>query len=87
MTEINHKHLLKIVKCLPQDYSPWGSEIRWRDPNLSYPDCSWGCKFAVPLEGEFGADWVVCSNPDSHRAGLLTFEHQGCQKWVDDGKE
>lgn len=29
-------------------------------------------------------DWVICSNPESHRAGLLTFEHQGCFKFEED---
>jgi hypothetical protein len=32
----------------------------------------------VKLANEIGNDWGVCSNPESPRAGLLTFEHQGC---------
>ncbi len=26
-------------------------------------------------------DWGVCGNPASHRAGLLTSEHQGCPQF------
>ena len=42
-------------------------------------DCSCGCKHYVTLAGALGADWGVCTNPWSPRAGLLTFEHQGCE--------
>lgn len=41
-------------------------------------DCSSGCWWYLPLEGELGMDWGVCANPRSHRCGLLTHEHQGC---------
>ncbi|MGH7577399.1 MAG: DUF3027 domain-containing protein, partial [Longimicrobiales bacterium] len=44
-------------------------------------DCSSGCQFYLPLDGELGADWGVCTNPASHRAGKLTFEHQGCPQF------
>lgn len=79
-----HKHLLNILKTLPEDYDPWGKEVRWADDNKQYADCSWGCKYAIPLDGDLGMDWVVCTNPKSHRVGLLTFEHQGCFKFEDD---
>lgn len=71
-----HKELLKIVKRDPNDYSPFGDVERWKDENKAYPDCSCGCKFAIQLKGKLGSDWVVCTNPKSHRCGLLTFEHQ-----------
>lgn len=67
---------------MDEDYAPYGKVERWKDPNKEYPDCSTGCKFAIPLAGKLGMDWVVCTNPESHRCGLLTFEHQGCQKAV-----
>lgn len=73
---INHKDLLKVMKVLPTDYSPWGTVERWQDDNKAYPDCSCGCKYFVPLENNLGMDWGVCSKPDSPRSGLLTFEHQ-----------
>lgn len=81
---MKHEHLLQIMKKLPEDYDPWGKEVRWADDNKAYPDCSWGCKYAATLEGDLGADWVICTNPNSHRVGLLTFEHQGCLKFEED---
>lgn len=33
------------------------------------------------MEWPLGADWGVYSNPKSPRAGLLTFEHQGCREF------
>lgn len=66
-----HKHLLTIVPKRLMDYEPYG--VQERDSG----DCSWGCKWAAWLEDE-PADWLVCTNPNSHRCGLLTFEHQGC---------
>ena len=45
------------------------------------PDCSSGCKYFHTLEGEAGMDWGVCTCPESPRAGLLTFEHMGCNCW------
>ena len=42
-------------------------------------DCSCGCKFFYELEGQ--GDWGVCLNKQSPRAGLLTWEHQGCPQF------
>ena len=50
------------------------------------PDCSCGCIHFLPLEGEIGMDWGVCSCKESSRAGLLTFEHMGCDSF-EKGKE
>lgn len=33
------------------------------------------------LGGQLGQDWGICANPESPRAGLLTFEHQGCPQY------
>ena len=41
-------------------------------------DCSCGCYFFLNLQ-ESG-DWGVCCNPESPRAGFLTWEHQGCRE-------
>ena len=67
--------------CHPEDYMPWGDKKRWSEPEKLHNDCSQCCKWAIPLEDLIGADWVVCCNKKSHRAGLLTFEHQGCEHW------
>jgi hypothetical protein len=76
-----HEQLLKVVVAKIEDYEPWGVVDRENvDGKGSFgPDCSCGCKFYVELEGKLGMDWGVCRNPKSHRAGLLTFEHQGCR--------
>ncbi len=73
-----HKRLLAILPTRPEDYAPWGTVERWAT-DAAYPDCSSGCRHARWLEGDLGGDWCVCTNPASHRVGLLTFEHQGCQ--------
>lgn len=70
-----------ICKRLPTDYRDYGGNIeRWEIIELSYPDCSCGCKFWVPLYDEINewadCDWGVCTNPNSPRSGLLTWEHQ-----------
>jgi hypothetical protein len=68
----------KVVKVLPSDYLYYGGTIdRWADPEKVYPDCSSGCRYFKKVD----ADWGICTNADSPRAGLLTFEHMagdGC---------
>ncbi|HEX5053010.1 MAG TPA: hypothetical protein VFZ65_14645 [Planctomycetota bacterium] len=78
MTE--HERLLALVPRRREDYQPWGDD----DRDEPYgPDCSCGCRFARWLadtaNAKLGLDWCVCTNPASHRCGLLTFEHQGCR--------
>jgi len=77
-----HERLLQILKRFPQDYRPWGDDDR-EVGEFFGDDCSCGCRFARWLEdlGEehLSRDWCVCTNPKSHRCGLLTFEHQGCR--------
>ena len=82
MSEL-HKHLWTIVQQLPSDFEPYGSRDRDEDWE---PDCSCGCKYFLPLEGQLGMDWGVCANPASPRASLLTFEHQGCKAFEADEK-
>lgn len=77
---IKHKDLLAIVTKLKGDYEPWGSTPR-ETLTQWFPDCSCGCKYFAPIEGQLGADWGICCNRKSHRAGLLTFEHQGCKEF------
>lgn len=72
-----HDHLHSICHHLPSDFQPYGE--RERDG----ADCSCGCKHFLKLPGKLGFDWGVCVNPASPRAGLLTFEHQGCEQFED----
>lgn len=80
----HHGKLSSVCPSLPMDYAPWGKIERWADPNGRYPDCSHGCvhfyEVATKTRERLGLDWGVCTNPKSHRCGLLTFEHQGCQQ-------
>lgn len=46
--------------------------------NHNKPDCQNACRYFFPLAGDVGADWGVCTEPRSPRAGLLTYEHMGC---------
>src|SRR5215469_17839674 len=83
---ITHEHLLAIVARLPDDYQDFGTIERWADGRES-PDCSMGCRWYVKLQGSLGLDWGVCTNARSHRCGLLTFEHQGCQQFEEEKKQ
>jgi hypothetical protein len=68
-----HDLLHRVCRRLPSDFKPYGDRFRGGEP-----DCSCGCRFYVRLPGDLEADWGVCANPRSPRAGLVTFEHQGC---------
>jgi hypothetical protein len=70
-----HEKLLKIVQTLETDYELYGKVERGSS------DCSCGCRHFVKLAGDVGEEWGVCANPESARAGLLTFEHQGCPEF------
>ena len=74
------------MKILPTDYTDYGGTVeRWADDNKAYPDCSCGCKWAAWLDGDLGSDWCVCTNIQSPRVGLLTFEHMtGSECFVQD---
>ncbi|HEU4597987.1 MAG TPA: hypothetical protein VFS10_22865 [Pyrinomonadaceae bacterium] len=73
-----HELLHTLCVRLPTDFEPYGQRSRETD---WAPDCSCGCLHFRELEGMLGADWGVCSNPKSPRAGMLTFEHQGCREF------
>jgi hypothetical protein len=67
----DHWHLHAVCIHLPTDYEPYGYRVR------TGADCSCGCIWFLKLQTH-QMDWGVCSNPQSPRCGLLTFEHQGC---------
>jgi hypothetical protein len=72
-----------VCQKLPSDFKPYGKRDRARTEPCA--DCSCGCVHFLPLNGEVGMDWGVCANPKSPRAGLLTFEHQGCPEFMASG--
>jgi hypothetical protein len=67
-----HARLLELAVEMESDFEPYGKRSR------DGPDCSCGCRHFAILDGPLGADWGVCMSKNSPRAGLLTFEHQGC---------
>jgi hypothetical protein len=71
-----HEDLWKV--CRDTEAYRQGTDTKQHE----LPDCSCGCKYFHPLEGEAGNDWGVCSCPKSPRVGLLTFEHMGCNCWT-----
>lgn len=46
------------------------------------------CRYWLPLDGSWGFDWGVCSNPASDFDAQARFEHDGCEhhdlaeKWI-----
>lgn len=70
-----HNLFWSVVEKVPQDYEPYGTTLR------EGSDCSCGCIWFLPLKC-LPNDWGVCTNKRSHRVGKLTFEHQGCSKFV-----
>lgn len=80
-----HERLWKVCKRRASDFEPWGK----RSNDERGGDCSSGCRWFLTLQDvgrgakreHISMDWGVCINPKSPRAGLLTFEHQGCPKF------
>jgi hypothetical protein len=67
--------LWEVCRKLPSDWEPYG-ERRWPGRREDCPDCS-TCRWFTGLSRAW-PDWGACANPESARAGLLTFREQGC---------
>lgn len=78
--------LWTTCKRLPTDFAPYGDVERGQVTNYE-GDCSSGCRWFHVLAGTRGQDWGVCANSESPRAGLLTFEHQGCLYFERDSRD
>jgi hypothetical protein len=83
MAELTHEQLWQVCQLKPGDYEPYGKHNRLTAtrPAEIASDWSGGCKRYHTLSSPASRDWGVCGNPRSHRAGLLTFEHQGCSEF------
>jgi hypothetical protein len=81
LTPGSHEQLWQIAIRLPTDYEPYGQM-----KSESFVDCSSSCLWFHPLV-TIPHDWGVCANAASPRAGLLTFEHQGCPHFEEDPRE
>jgi hypothetical protein len=64
-----HRQLLELIGEKETDFEPWGRRKREGE---KWQDCSCGCRHYATLAGPLGADWGVCLNSRSRRAGLLT---------------
>ncbi len=80
MAELTHEQLWHVCEQRVGDYEPYGKRKRLKG-TAGLSDCSGGCKWYHTLIGPASLDWGVCGNAASHRAGLLTFEHQGCPEF------
>jgi hypothetical protein len=73
--EASDDQLWQVCRKLPSDYEPYGQCNR-----KDQADCS-GCRWFQPLLRYGVLAWGTCANPDSPRAGLLTFREQGCESF------
>ena len=69
------EELWEACRRLPSDWEPHGQR-RWHGRREARPDCD-TCRWFVELF-RTSPDWGACANPESERAGLLTFREQGC---------
>ena len=69
------EELWEACRKLPSDWEPHGQR-RWPGRREDRPDCD-TCRWFVELFRTW-PDWGACANPESARAGLLTFREQGC---------
>jgi hypothetical protein len=76
---VRYRGWFGLSRTLDSDFEPYGERSR-SDGNPA--DCSCGCRYFVPLAPTaLSEDWGCCLNKKSPRAGLLTFEHQGCREF------
>ena len=80
-SEANDEQLWQVCRKLPSDYEPYGQRKR-EGQQKDQADCS-GCRRFQPLLRYGVLDWGTCANPDSPRAGLLTFRKQACESFLE----
>lgn len=81
----SHEQLWSVCPR-PSDLEEW-RRLSGQQEGEWLSDCSCGCRWFHPLEGLRGADWGVCFNPMSPRAGMVTFEHMGCRGFEEEKDE
>jgi hypothetical protein len=77
--EAADEQLWQVCRKLLSDDEPYGGR-KPEGPRDWRPDCL-GCRWSQPLLRSGQLDWGACANPQSSRAGLLTFRQQGCQQF------
>ena len=73
--DASDEQLWEACRKLPSDFEPFGQR-KWMGQRESRPDCATCCWFVELFRS--WPDWGACANPQSPRAGLLTFWEQGC---------
>src|ERR1017187_10405280 len=69
------EQLWEACRRLPSDWQPHGQR-QWYGKREERPDCDTCIWFAELFHTS--PDWGTCANPESERAGLLTYREQGC---------
>jgi len=79
------EQLWEACRKLPSDWEPQGQR-KWLGEREARPDCATCCWFVRMISGAEWPDWGACANPESPRAGLLTFWEQGCWQHEPEGE-
>jgi hypothetical protein len=73
--DATEEQLWAACRKLRSDWEPYGQR-KWTRRREERPDCATCCFFLELFHA--WPDWGACGNPQSPRAGLLTFWEQGC---------
>jgi hypothetical protein len=79
LSDASDEQLWQGCRKLPSDFEPYGDR-KWEGMPYDKLDCD-TCRWFQPLLRPGQLDWGTCANPNSPRAGLLTFWEQGCEQF------
>ncbi|MGO9268889.1 MAG: hypothetical protein ACLQOO_01275 [Terriglobia bacterium] len=82
VSDASDEQLWQVCRKLPTDFEPYG-ERKWGGKLRDKRDCG-TCRWFQPLLRPGQLVWGTCVNPDSPRAGLLTFWEQGCEQFEEE---
>ena len=82
--DASDEQLWEACLRLPTDFEPYGRR-EWLGRQEARPDCA-TCRWFAELFRAW-PDWGACANPQSPRAGLLTFRGQGCWQFEPEEEE
>jgi hypothetical protein len=82
ISDASDQQLWQVCRKLPSDFEPYG-ERQWEGKPQDKLACD-TCRWFQPLLRPGQLDWGACANPQSPRAGLLTFWGQGCEQFEEE---
>ena len=82
VSDASDEQLWRVCRKLPSDFEPFG-ERHWDGKARDKLDCG-TCRWFQALLRPGRLDWGTCANPNSPRAGLLTFWEQGCLQFEEE---